>query len=193
MSEILTATRFGNKILREETRRLTPEEIVSEEIQQLIENMYFTLREKKYGVGIAAPQVGARIALSVVGIKPTPTRPELEPFDTVLINPVVAETFGDPEEMWGGCISSGEGDNTLYAKVPRFKKIRLQWLDEHANQRDEILEGFIAHVAQHETDHLNGILFVDRVVDTKTYMLADEYRKFMELQRSLSSNELTRP
>ena len=180
MSELLTATRFGNPILREEMRRLNPEEILSEETQNLIENMYYTLREKKYGVGIAAPQVGARIALSVVGIKPTPTRPNLEPFNTVLINPVVAETFGDAEEMWEGCISSGEGDNTLYAKVPRFKKIRLQWLDELAKSHDEILEGFVAHVAQHETDHLNGLLFVDRVEDTKSYMLADEYKKFIE-------------
>jgi peptide deformylase len=180
MPEILTATRFGNPILREEMRRLSPEEILSDEIQGLIENMYYTLREKKYGVGVAAPQVGVRIALSVLGIKPTPTRPNLQPFNTVLINPVVAETFGDAEEMWEGCISSGEGDHTLYAKVPRFKKIRLQWLDENAKAHDEVLEGFVAHVAQHETDHLNGILFVDRVEDTRTFMLADEYKKLNE-------------
>jgi len=184
MSELLTATRFGNPILREEMRRISPEGILSEEIQNLIENMYFTLSEKKYGVGIAAPQIGARIALSVVGIKPTPTRPNLEPFNTVLINPVVTETFGDAEEMWEGCISSGEGANTLYAKVPRFKKIRLQWLDEGAKQHDEVLEGFVAHVAQHETDHLNGILFVDRVADPKTYMLADEYKKLMDAENA---------
>ncbi len=186
MSELLNATRFGNPILREEMRRITPEKILSDEIQSLIENMYYTLSEKKYGVGIAAPQVGARVALSVVGIKPTPTRPNLEPFSTVLINPVVVETFGDAEEMWEGCISSGEGNNTLYAKVPRFKSIRLQWLDENAQEHDEILEGFVAHVAQHETDHLNGILFVDRVQDTKSYMLADEYKKMIESHTAIS-------
>lgn len=182
MPELLTATRFGNPILRNEMRRLTPEEIKSDEIQKLIADMYFTLRKKQYGVGIASPQVGAHVALSVVGIKPTPTRPNLEPFNTVLINPVVTETFNDAEDMWEGCISSGEGDNTLYAKVPRFKKIRLQWLDEKAEEHDEILEGFVAHVAQHETDHLNGILFVDRVEDPKTYMLADEYKKLVLLR-----------
>jgi len=186
MPELLSATHFGNAILREEMRRLTPEEILSDETQSLIENMYYTLREKQYGVGIAAPQVGARIALSVVGIKSTPTRPDLEPFNTVLINPVLVETFGEAEELWEGCISSGEGDNTLYAKVPRFRKIRLQWLDENAKEHDEILEGFVAHVAQHETDHLNGVLFVDRVLDTKTYMLADEYKKLMELEKTSS-------
>lgn len=183
MSELLNATRFGNPILREEMRRISPDEILSDEIQTFIDNMHYTLREKKYGVGIAAPQVGARIALSVVGIKPTPTRPNLEPFNTVLINPVVAETFSDAEEMWEGCISSGEDDDTLYAKVPRFESIRLQWLDETAKEHDEILEGFVAHVARHETDHLNGLLFVDRVQDTKSYMLADEYKKFTEAQQ----------
>lgn len=106
-------------------RRISPEEILSNKVQALIENMYYTLHEKQYGVGIAAPQVGARIALSVVGIKPTPSRPNIEPFNTVLINPRVSEAFGDTEDMWEGCISSGEEDNTLYAKVPRFKKIRL--------------------------------------------------------------------
>lgn len=186
MPELLNTTRFGNKILREEMRRISPKEILSNEVQALIENMNYTLHEKKYGVGIAAPQVGARIALSVVGIKPTPTRPNIEPFNAVLINPTVAETFGDTEDMWEGCISSGEGESTLYAKVPRFKKIRLQWLDEAAKEHDEVLEGFVAHVAQHETDHLNGILFVDRVENTKTYMLADEYRKMIDTKHASS-------
>lgn len=179
MPELLKATRFGNKILREKMKRLNPEEILSEQIQELIENMYFTLREKQYGVGLAAPQVGVGIALSVVGIKATPTRPKLEPFNTVLINPIVVEAYGELEEMWEGCVSSGEDDNTLYAKVPRFKKIRLQWFDEKATKHDELLEGFVAHVAQHETDHLNGILFVDKVKDPTTYMLADEYKKLI--------------
>jgi peptide deformylase len=177
MTEILEATRFGDPILREVVRKLEPDEILAEETQDLIENMYHTLKEKQYGVGLAAPQVGVRIALSVVGIKPTPTRPNLEVFNAVLINPVVVETYGRRTQMWEGCVSSGEAENTLYAKVPRYKSIRLRWLDEKAIEHDEVLSGFVAHVAQHEADHLNGILFVDRVKDTKTYMLADEYKK----------------
>jgi peptide deformylase len=186
MPELLHATHFGNAILRGNMRKLTPKKILSDEIQLLIKNMYYTLREKQYGVGIAAPQIGIPIALSVIGIKPTPTRPHLKPFNTVLINPIIVETFGEEEEMWEGCISSGEGDNTLYAKVPRFEKVRLQWLDENAKEHSEVLEGFVAHVAQHETDHLNGILFVDRVKDTKNYMLADEYKKLMDQEKTAS-------
>lgn len=177
MPRILKPTYFGNPILRKKARRLTRKEILSDETQELIQNMFYTLREKEYGVGIAAPQLGYPIAISAIGIKPTPTRPDREPFDGVIINPQILETFGEPDEMWEGCLSSGEGDNTLFAKVPRYKKVRLQWLDEKAQKHDEIVEGFVAHVAQHETDHLNGTLFVDKVVDTKSYMLAGEYRK----------------
>jgi peptide deformylase len=177
MPEILDLTRFGNPVLREPARRLTKDEILSDEVQTLIENMYYTLKERQYGVGLAAPQVGARVALSVLGIKPTPNRPNLTPFETVLINPEVIETHGEPAAMWEGCVSSGSDDNTLFAQVPRFERVTLRWVDERAEEHEEELEGFVAHVAQHETDHLNGILFVDRVEDTTTFMLADEYRK----------------
>jgi len=177
MSKILKATRFGNPILRSKTRRLTPAQIQSTDIQELIEDMRYTLLKKEYGVGIAAPQVGSDAALSVIGIKPTPNRPNLEPFETVIINPEIVKTYGNRQRMWEGCISCGTGNNTLFAQVPRYKKIKLKWLDEKGTKREEILEGFVAHVAQHEVDHLNGLLFVDRVKDSSTYMMADEYRK----------------
>ena len=177
MSEILNITRFGNPILREVGKRLTEEEILSNKIQTLIVNMRYTLVEKKYGVGIAAPQVGENIALSVIGIKPTPNRPELEPFETVIINPVIVETFGDPVDAWEGCVSCGTDDDILFARLPRFEKVRLQWLDDQAKSREEVISGFVAQVVQHETDHLNGVLFVDHVTDPSSFMMADEYRK----------------
>lgn len=176
MTEILPITRFGNPVLRESTRRLSEEEILSDDVQTLIENMRYTLVEKKYGVGIAAPQVSESIALSVIGIKPTPNRPELEPFDTVLINPEIVETFGDAVDAWEGCVSCGTEDDILFAKLPRYEKVKVAWLDEHAKSREEVIGGFVAQVVQHETDHLNGVLFTDHA-DRTTYMMADEYRK----------------
>jgi peptide deformylase len=177
MSEILELARFGNPILRSETKKLSLEEISSEEIQTLIENMRYTLIQKEYGVGIAAPQVGLDVSLSVIGIKPTPNRPNLEPFSTVIINPTIIETFGDTTPMWEGCVSCGTGDDILYAKVPRFEEIELGWIDETGKDRRQKLGGFVAHVAQHEVDHLNGVLFVDHVVDPTSFMMGDEYRK----------------
>jgi peptide deformylase len=184
MPKILKATQFGNPILRTRTKRLTRDEIKSETIQTLIENMQYTLLKKKHGVGLAAPQVGADVALSVIGIKPTPNRPSLTPFDTVIINPEITETYGNRKAMWEGCISSGLGNNSLFAQVPRYKKIKLKWIDQYCIEHEETLEGFVAHVAQHETDHLNGILFVDRVKDTTTYMTAGEYRKHIVHKKS---------
>lgn len=177
MPKILRLTRLGNPILRKVARQLSPEEIRGDSIQALIHDMRHTLVEKEYGVGLAAPQVGKNLALSVIGIKPTPNRPTLEPFETVLINPEIVEAYGELEPMWEGCISCGTGNDTLFAQVPRYERIRLRWLNENGEQREEVLSGFVAHVAQHETDHLNGIMFVDQVKDPLTFMMADEYRK----------------
>lgn len=172
----LKLIRFGNPILRNQARSLSLEEIKSDEIQQLITGIRYTNETKKYGIGLAAPQVGVSVALSVIGIKPTPTRPKLEPFSQVIINPHY-EGIGRRSSMWEGCQSSGTGKNTLFAKVLRYKKIVATWHDESATLHHETLDGFVAHVFQHETDHLDGILFVDKVRDSTTYMLADEYRK----------------
>ena len=174
---LLKRTMFGNPVLRQTARRLSNAEISSAEIQELITDLRYTLAKKKYGVGLAAPQVGESVALSAIGIKPTPARPKLDPLNMVIINPVITETFGRRIGMWEGCMSCGMGKDTLFAKVPRYKKVKLAWYDEHGKHHEKAFEGFAAHVIQHETDHLNGVLFVDRVRDTKTYMMASEYRK----------------
>ncbi len=175
--KIFRLRRFGDPILRQKARKLTPAEIKSSEIQTLITDIRKTNEVKQYGVGLAAPQVGVSVALSIIGIKATPTRPSLKPFNAVIINPSY-EGIGRRMGMWEGCQSSGTGSNTLYGKALRYKRIRATWLDENSKSHDEELSGFVAHVFQHETDHLNGILFVDRVHDTRSYMLASEYRKY---------------
>jgi peptide deformylase len=183
MPRILKITRLGNPVLRSVAKQLTAAEIKSPIIQTLIANMRYTLVKKEYGVGLAAPQVGKSVALSVIGIKPTPSRPELQPFDAVIINPKIVQTFGRPEPKWEGCISCGTGTDILFAKVPRYKKIELRWLDETGQQRQEVLNGFVANVAQHELDHLNGVMFLDKVKDPLSYMMADEYRKRVASKR----------
>ena len=145
--------------------------------------MAYTLKEESYGVGVAAPQVGVSVALSVIGIKSTPTRPELDPFETTIINPVYLEKHGEPKPMWEACISCGLGDGLLYAQVPRYESVTLAWMDETGKSREEKLGGFVAHVVQHEVDHLNGVMFVDRVEDTSSYMLAPEYRMRIVAQK----------
>ena len=175
-AQILEIMRAGNPILREVMPRVAPNEIGSDEIQGLIANIRHTCRERQYGVGLAAPQAGERLALSVIGIKPTPNRPKLEPFDQVIINPSY-EGIGEPNGKWEGCMSIGSGDDLLYGQAERFDEIEAEWLDEFGEYHKRILGGFVAHVFQHEADHVNGVLFVDKVRDTTTFMMADEYRK----------------
>ncbi|MBL8121964.1 peptide deformylase [Candidatus Saccharibacteria bacterium] len=167
---------FGDPILRTPARHISKAEIRSDEIQGLITDMKQYNEAKRYGVGLAAPQYGVGVALSIIGVKPTPNHPEFETFDGVIINPTY-HGIGRRTGMWEGCQSGGLGRDTLYAKALRYRRIKAMWYDEHARQHTEELDGFIAHVFQHETDHLNGILFIDRVRDRTTFMMASEYRK----------------
>lgn len=176
--KILKRTEFGNPILQTKARELTKEEISSEEIQQLIADMRHTVSVKKYGVGIAAPQVGRPLALSVISIKKTPARPNILEFDSVIINPSF-EGLGKQEEMWEGCISFASVSAPVFGKAMRYKRIRAKWLDEYGGSHNKELDGLIAHVFQHETDHLNGVLFPERVKDHRSWMNTSEYKKMI--------------
>ncbi|MCL2037552.1 peptide deformylase [Candidatus Saccharibacteria bacterium] len=173
----LKITRLGNPILRQVTKRLTKQEILSDEIQNFIKKLKFTNESKAAGVGLSANQVGRDLAISFIGIKPTPNRPDLERFEQIMFNPEIVETFGRRIGMWEACQSCGANTGGgIFGQVPRYKRIRIKWLDENAKEHDEVLEGFPAHVAQHETDHLNGKVFLD-TARRDSLMMEGEYRK----------------
>jgi len=181
--KILERTEFGNPILRKKAKRLTKSEILSDDIQHFIADLKYTCEERKYGVGLAASQVGRSLAISVIAIKPTKSRPGLSRFETTIINPEIIEYMGDKEQMWEGCLSFSSIEDPVFAKAERYTKVRVRYLDESADLHEEILDGFVAHVFQHETDHCNGVLFVDKVKDSSTWMNASEYQK-MKKQES---------
>jgi peptide deformylase len=175
---VLPRTQFGNPILRNVAQPLEVEGIVSADAQSLIADMRHTLVEKKLGIGLAAPQVDKNLAIAVIMIQKTVTRPNAEPFELTIINPAITEYIGRRTQLWEGCISAGShGKADLFAKVPRYKKIRIEYYDQHGKKHDCYYTGLQAHVLQHEVDHLNGILFVDRVKDSTTYMTYAEYKK----------------
>lgn len=174
--KLLERTQFGNPILRKTAKNLTPKEIRNFEVQQLIADIKFTLKTKKYGVGLAAPQVGRSLALSVILIRPTPARADREKFESVIINPSYVGS-GKKEPMWEGCLSFGTKNSPVFAQAMRYKKITVKYHDENGDLQSKMLEGLPAHVFQHETDHLNGVLFPERVKDHTTWMNAAEYRK----------------
>jgi len=176
--KLYTRTQFGNPILRKPARILSEKEILSTNIRAFIKYMTYTLEKRKYGIGLAAPQVGEGIALIIIGLKPTPTRPNIEKLSMIVINPKITKLYGKPTGMWEACISGSE----LYGKAVRYPKVRLSWLDNKAQKHEKDFEGLVAQVIQHEVDHLNGILFVDRVKDTKTYVTFSEYKKLRKAE-----------
>lgn len=174
---------FGHPLLRQKAKTLSEKEIRSLKVQKLIKEMQEFLVPKKMGVGLAAPQVGEGLSLAVISIRPVKNRKDVEEFDLVIINPKIVRMFGKRRQEWEGCISGGALRSGLFAKVPRYKKIELEYRDEKGRKHQEIFDGLPAHVIQHEVDHLNGILFVDKVKDTKTFRTYSEYIKLVKEQR----------
>lgn len=167
---------FGNPLLRKTAKTVSASAIKTGKFQNLIKNIRATLIEKELGVALASPQIGESIAMAVIAVRPTAHRPTVKEFDLVIINPSYIGV-GDKKEMWEGCISSGAGQAGLFAKVPRFKKIEATFRDENGQKHTKQFSGLVAQIIQHETDHLNGILFVDKVQNTKTFMSMSEYRR----------------
>ncbi len=182
MANVLRRTQFGNPLLRQVARELRKDEILSQEVQRLIKDMSHTLDKRLNGVGLAAPQVGQPLALSVIDIHSTKSRPDLPKekwFKAVVINPKIIKTYGRRKQMYEGCLSFAD----VFAKVPRYKKVRVGYLDEKGRGHEKDFEGLPAHVIQHEVDHLHGVLFVDRVKDPASYITGSEYRKMVREKR----------
>jgi peptide deformylase len=158
----------GNPILRQRSLSLTVEQIRSREIQKLIESMRACMHEAP-GVGLAAPQVGLSLQLAVIEdreeyhkdvsealLRERERRPL--PFH-VIVNPVLEEVGDEKAEFFEGCLSlSG-----FSALVPRARAVRVSCLDERGEPKVIEASGWYARILQHEVDHLNGTLYVDRM------------------------------
>ena len=174
--KILERTQFGNPVLAKPATKLSKQQILSNQTQELIADIKFTLLSKKLGVGLAAPQVGVSVSLSVICIRKTSARKDRENFELIIINPDY-QGIGSKEPMWEGCLSLGTKNSPVFAQAMRYKKIKATYHDELGVKQTITLKGLPAHVFQHETDHLNGVLFPQRVEDHTTWMNASEYKK----------------
>lgn len=176
--KVLERTQFGDPILRKKAKQLSLRQVLYSSTSELVADMRHTLLSKKLGVGLAAPQVGNDVAIAVVAIRPSKLRPKVKKFDLVLVNPVITKVSDKKKELWEGCISAGSaGKADLFAKVPRHTEIEVSYTDLSGKLLHKKFKGLKAQIIQHEVDHLNGILFVDRVEDTGTYMTYSEYLK----------------
>jgi len=155
---IRKVTLLGHPVLRKVLRRLKPDEVRSAEIQRLVREMAVTMQEYD-GVGIAGNQVGTDLSVFVMGL-PKGTKRHPDGIElTVVFNPDIRQIGGETEEDWEGCLSVPD----LRGPVTRMKKLELTGLGLDGKAFKKVYEGFPARVVQHETDHLNGLVYLDRM------------------------------
>jgi|ERR1700728_639013 len=164
---------FGDPILRTKAKIVAIRDIGTPSFQKLLREMFFTMR-RVGGVGLAAPQIGKSIQLAVIEIKTTVLRPGIVALaSTVIINPVVVSHSKEQVVDWEGCLSFPNARGL----VPRYKEITVTHFDRHGKKRTVHVQGFQARVFQHEIDHLNGTVYVDRMEDMKSFMTLGEFKK----------------
>ncbi len=170
---ILKVARLGHPILREVARPVPPEHIRSGEIQRFIDDMVETMREYD-GAGLAGPQVHTLLQIAVIEVEGNPRYPDAPSLPlTVVINPVVTPLTEEMEDGWEGCLSVPD----MRGMVPRHTAVRLQCHDREGNPVDLVAKDFFARVIQHETDHLQGIVYLDRMRDLSTLSHLAEWKR----------------
>jgi len=167
---ILKVAHMGHPVLRERARPVDTSELKDPLFQKLIDDMVETMHEY-HGVGLAAPQVheGVRLFVAVLD-----DEPDSESDATVIINPDIIPNASDKREGWEGCLSIPD----IRGMVPRFTDITVLALDRHGKKIELKLKDFSARVAQHETDHLDGVLFFDRMTSMQSLTYLEEYSKY---------------
>jgi peptide deformylase len=159
---------MGHPVLREKSRPV--ENLGSAELLQLIADMKDTMKAQD-GAGLAAPQIGVSQRIVIFGVDHNPRYPDAEPVPfTVLVNPKLTFLTREVEQDWEGCLSVPG----MRGVVPRYTKLRYTGFDEHGNPIDRVAEGFHARVVQHEVDHLDGILYPQRMTDMSTFGFTKE-------------------
>jgi peptide deformylase len=136
-----------------------------DELRALVADMDDTMRALS-GAGIAAPQIGVSVRVVIFELKDNPRYPHIAPVPyTVLVNPLVTPLGAEQDEGWEGCLSVPG----MRGLVPRYRRLRYRGFDQHGAPIDRTVEGFHARVVQHEVDHLDGILFPQRVRDLRDF------------------------
>jgi len=171
--KVLPRTQFGNPILRAKAKKVPLTSLKTAAFKGLVKQMLYTMR-RVGGVGLAAPQIGKSIRLAVMEIRPTKTRPGLERSEAVVaINPRILWKSKAATSDWEGCLSLGG----VRGKVPRAKKITVEYYDECGERVTAVAQGLWAAIFQHEIDHLEGVAFTDRMSDRTSLVALSEFKK----------------
>ena len=170
----LKVARLGHPILRKVTSPVSERDLERDLMQKLIDDMIDTMREYD-GVGLAANQVHESRQIAVIEVADNPRYPRKPNVSlTVLVNPSVTPLTEELEEDWEGCLSIPD----LRGKVPRYKAIQVEAWDRYGKQVSFVARDFHARVVQHEWDHLNGKVYLDRMHDFTTLTFLSEYSRY---------------
>ena len=168
---ILKVARLGHPVLRTLARPLEESQIKSQVIQKLIDDMIETMYEYQ-GIGLAAPQIYESFRIFVAGVESKSEAGELS--TTVFINPEVVPLDSSKVEDWEGCLSIPD----MRGRVLRSANVRIRSLDRRGESFEKELHGYSSRVVQHELDHLDGILFLDRMTSFESLSLLEEFERF---------------
>ena len=161
---------MGHPVLRERARPVSKSDLRDPLMQKLIDDMIDTMHEY-HGVGLAAPQVHESVRLFVALLEEDPG-PKSQA--TIIVNPEIVASGSSKEEGWEGCLIIPD----IRGMVLRFTEITVSALDRNGKAIELLLKNFPARVAQHETDHLDGVLFFDRMTSMQSLTYLDEYSRF---------------
>jgi peptide deformylase len=168
---ILKVARMGHPVLRTAARAVERSEIKAPAMQKLIDDMIETMAEYR-GVGLAAPQVHQGVRLFVAQLDTEDDPPSTEP--VAIINPEISPVGDDIVEDWEGCLSIPD----VRGRVPRSREITVRAWDRFGGRLELRARDYSARVIQHETDHLDGVLFFDRMRSFDTLTFLDEYSRY---------------
>jgi peptide deformylase len=171
---ILKVARLGHPVLRRIAEPVSPEAIASPEIQRLIDDMLETMDEYD-GAGLAAPQVHASRRIVIYGVHENPRYPDAETVPlTVLVNPKITPATKDMEEDWEGCLSVPD----LRGQVPRYTRVKVEAYGRDGKVLRFAADGFHARVVQHECDHLDGTVYLDRMRSMASLSFLPEFHRY---------------
>lgn len=178
---IRKVARMGHPVLRQKAKPVPQNKLNSPALKTLIDDMIETMHEYG-GIGLAAPQIHESLQVAIIALPPElgqkeKSKKEEEPQDvlTIFINPVIQVLDPAPQGFWEGCLSVPG----LRGFVERPRKIRVEYFDLKGKKQSLVAEGFTATVIQHELDHLEGVLYIEKMKDMKKLAFNEESEKFL--------------
>lgn len=178
--KVLPRTEFGNPVLRKRAKNVSLKFLKTAGFRKLVKEMIYTMRQVP-GVGLAAPQIGKSLRLVVMETRPMKNRPNLKKKGPiVVVNPKVVTFSKTKNKDWEGCLSL----MNVRGRVPRSKEVVVEYYNEKGEKIRERARGFWARIFQHEIDHLNGTLYIDRMEDMQTLITQKELKKRLSKKKS---------